>query len=175
MLVNGILDPCAILHQLLQIKLKSGEVYAFDISAAQHGYHDSVIPWDRYLEARVKTLEKSQRFGQAQSRLFHPPMHEREGWPGAIRSMNRIWCKNFEKYLRKSEARMPLTKILKLPDSSFSAAQEEFLNGVKHFFESFKKSYQGEDRFKMMAYAAEELMEEPKIHHDENGVTILTM
>jgi hypothetical protein len=46
-------------HEILKLTLRSGEIFAVDLSGAQYGYHEPVIGWDEYKQTRVREIEKS--------------------------------------------------------------------------------------------------------------------
>jgi len=48
--------PHGEIHEILRVTLLSGEIFAVDISGAQYGYYDSVIPWAEYEQRRVSQI-----------------------------------------------------------------------------------------------------------------------
>ena len=46
-------DTRGITHEILQLTLRSGEMFAFDITGAQYGYHEAVTPWTKYSNTRI--------------------------------------------------------------------------------------------------------------------------
>ncbi len=127
-------------HQLLQVTLKCGEMYAFDISAAQHGYYEPVVPWEHYAHHRVKKVRSSAPFGQAQrnKREYIPPTN----WGFAINSVNEFWSIKLGGYFILHEARTPVSEMLKLPDQDFCVAQEELLQDLAGYLKYLKKIFQ---------------------------------
>ena len=81
-----------------------------------------------------------------------------------------------EKYLGESEGRIPLAEILKIPDEDFPSAQENFLGGVKVFFEYLKRSIQekGVCSF-LQPHIMEEMLETPRVYEDANRVNFVTV
>lgn len=67
---DGSSDTVMIRHEVISLSLKNEELYFLDIAGAQHGYYDSVYPWDQYVESRVFALGKSEVFGQTQKSLL---------------------------------------------------------------------------------------------------------
>ncbi|KAK0111679.1 hypothetical protein ONS95_002024 [Cadophora gregata] len=58
------------LHQLFRVRLNgSNEHFALDLSSAQYGYYDPVVPFDTYATDRSSALldEHDQLLGQARS------------------------------------------------------------------------------------------------------------
>jgi hypothetical protein len=50
-------------REMLRVTLVDGSVYAFDISSAQYGHYEPVIPWDQYMEQRVTGINVTNDFG----------------------------------------------------------------------------------------------------------------
>ncbi|KAK3174430.1 hypothetical protein OEA41_001676 [Lepraria neglecta] len=50
-------------HAIIHITLKNSETYAVDITGAQYGHYDSVIPWDLYAESQVDSIQEVQPLG----------------------------------------------------------------------------------------------------------------
>lgn len=40
-------------HVIFRIKLRNDELYAFDLSGAQYGYRETVVPWAHYEQSRL--------------------------------------------------------------------------------------------------------------------------
>ncbi len=40
-------------HEIIKVTLRSGEVFAVDITGAQYGYHEPVTPWTKYEQERI--------------------------------------------------------------------------------------------------------------------------
>lgn len=51
---HGNPDTTEYAHSLLRVSLKSGESYAFDLTGAQFGYHETITPWSLYEQSRAK-------------------------------------------------------------------------------------------------------------------------
>lgn len=65
--VNGIRDLAFYRHELFRLTTVSGEKYALDLTSAQHGYYEPIIPWNSYEKLRVgKVSGKVLSFGGTQ-------------------------------------------------------------------------------------------------------------
>ncbi|KAL8741934.1 MAG: hypothetical protein Q9184_008326 [Pyrenodesmia sp. 2 TL-2023] len=50
-------------HDVLRIVLPNAEILALDLTAAQYGWHESsVMPWDKFMEQRVKEVYRVREF-----------------------------------------------------------------------------------------------------------------
>lgn len=57
-------------HEVLQVTLNSKEVYVFDMTAAQYGWHESAtMPWHTFEEEKVESIKKVGTFGETADAL----------------------------------------------------------------------------------------------------------
>ncbi|KAK4692496.1 hypothetical protein P7C71_g4724, partial [Lecanoromycetidae sp. Uapishka_2] len=80
-------DNTESLHCIIKADLKNGESYAIDVTGAQYGWYDAILPWDLYMESRVdriesvhylrkiedceqEVIEKAEHFEKTQEELF---------------------------------------------------------------------------------------------------------
>jgi len=60
-------------HEIIHVTLKhNAEQYALDISSAQYGYYEPVVPWREYMAERVRSIsppDEFQYFGGSRDRL----------------------------------------------------------------------------------------------------------
>ena len=91
---NG--DYC---HEIIQIRLKSGEIYAVDITGAQHGYYESVYPWEQHLQARVRLFGlfgKTLPFGALKAKYCGGHHCAVPGHQGLIRKLQKECAETFD-------------------------------------------------------------------------------
>lgn len=50
-------------HSLLQVALKDETRWALDLTAAQYGHQEVVMPWNEYVKQRVKSITNIDYFG----------------------------------------------------------------------------------------------------------------
>ena len=61
-------------HQLLGVTLSNGEKYALDMTGAQFGYDESVVPWQLYSTSRVENVILTKTFGHERRRAVWDPL-----------------------------------------------------------------------------------------------------
>ena len=112
----------------------------------------------------------------AHVQVFHSQSLAEEGWPGALLTMNKIWCRDFEKYLGLCDARIRLAEVLKLPDEGFLPVQESSLKITIDFSKNLKKSLQ-ENGFSFVSQPDifMEMIEEPNVSQIVNGAKIVIL
>lgn len=50
-------------HELFRVTTRNGEMYALDLTSAQYGYYEPIVPWDFYRSQRVAQVVKILSFG----------------------------------------------------------------------------------------------------------------
>ena len=50
-------------HKIIKIVTKTGEIYALDMTGAQYGWTECILPWKIYVESRVRELKDAVPFG----------------------------------------------------------------------------------------------------------------
>ena len=66
--INGeeTIDRTNYKHAILKITLKNMEQYALDLTCAQYGWPESIMPWDAYEVSRIQSIVKTSEFGSGQ-------------------------------------------------------------------------------------------------------------
>lgn len=133
-------------HEVLRLSRKKGPAYVLDISGAQFGYHETIMPWEQYQKERVVKIVKVCRFGHNHDlpkdnlkKYFRPNM--------AYTEANMHLVKQFYLSLRanvldaaitawQKTEKLPITQLLKEPKHDFYIHMEALL---KHIDQSLKK------------------------------------
>lgn len=118
-------------HHVLKAQLKSGESYAIDITGAQFGWDDVVMPWSEYFSKHCQKIKTSEPLGGRRS-YYEGVMKRSEILPKGLRSMV-IWTHKmgevfaeivhewFEDYDTK------VSGLLSLPDEEYTRRASAFL------------------------------------------------
>ena len=70
--IDGTRDLNYYHHELYRLTTDTGEEYAFDLSGAQHGHYEPIVPWDSYEKLRVgKVVGRVRMFGETQYEELH--------------------------------------------------------------------------------------------------------
>ncbi|KAL2065309.1 hypothetical protein VTL71DRAFT_2978 [Oculimacula yallundae] len=130
-------------HELIKVKLlNGGEEFALDLSSAQYGYFEPVVPWSYYVSSRVRDFvihPNFNYFGGVRDRFLEAITHKTpEG--GATRLNNEIErlllhaTKEWEK-----EVSMNMHSLLKLPLEQFKIMEKSLVDDNAHYIrESLK-------------------------------------
>lgn len=92
---NGIVDGTDYVHHVVKITLKNGAQYALDMTGAQYGWSESIMPWDTYKATRIQSITKTSPFGNAKDELHAKfKIHNEWGTPQMDRrDIGRIQAK----------------------------------------------------------------------------------
>ena len=141
-------------HCIFRVKLRTDEVYAFDLSGAQFGYRETVSPWESYLQSRgVRDSEESIRFRPFGYKLnsMHDASKELSLY-GAIMKYNidfaRAAASACEKF-GSAEGHVPLSEMLKLPQKAYEYQRADLVGFIAKALEVFNE--EAKKRFRITA------------------------
>ena len=115
-------------HEFLKVRLMDGgEEFALDLSSAQYGYFEPVVPWREYLQTHVLRLVTRQHFnyfGGAKQRLLAERGHEDIN--GIVANLNAESSQELFSSTKdwEKENGMTILKMLKLPREEFEMKQK---------------------------------------------------
>lgn len=144
---------------IFRVKLKTGEIFALDLSGAQFGYFETVIPWIPYLESRTghksenglvfRTFGNSLRTAQeilSTSKLFETlDVADLVSGHGSLFQMTMKFNVDFSKEAWSAcekfgltQAKRPLEEMLKLPHMAFEQMRNQLVSYVGQELVGFK-------------------------------------
>ncbi|KAK0111680.1 hypothetical protein ONS95_002025 [Cadophora gregata] len=118
-------------HEFLRIKLlNGGEEFALDLSSAQYGYFEPIVPWKTYIHNRISTYITHQQFnyfGGTKYRLLAERGHK--DIKGIVASLNAESCQELMSSTKKWEEEngMSIMKMLKLPLREFKMKENQLV------------------------------------------------
>lgn len=132
------------LHEVLQVRLQSGEVYAIDFTGAQYGWYEPITEWDRFslrcteiTRITVLGIDGKRPLGSgARSMLmgtFFDPWDDRTDLQRAIPMFNECLKREFNKvFVQEVVSKHPRgSNVLKLPAGEFEAVEKEIVSLTK--------------------------------------------
>lgn len=132
----------------MQITLKSGEVYAVDVTGAQHGYYDSVYPWDLYLQTRVRSLGEVLSSGASKTKYCGADRCDEPGFRGAIRTAQRGFAEIFDRAVGEwQEKGIKVVEMLRMGEEEFVRTREELMVYVDGVLQDHKGSFENRMTF----------------------------
>lgn len=125
-------DDCR--HVVLSVTFRCGKRYALDISGAQYGYYEPVIPWDLYVNTRVGSILEFFEFGEWQSRMRPESSLDGTTYDECIMWLNNKAAMVLNAALvdwQKEERTIPFNTMLKLSEDAFHQRQSEFIKFIE--------------------------------------------
>lgn len=125
-------------HEVLQVVLKSGEAYVVDLTGAQYGHYESVVPSDTDFQTRANSVLERQTFGH-QQRLMTAACGP-HSWTGVIRDCNKKFCQCLNTMIDEwQKENILLIALLKLPRNQFLQQQRQLTAFVDEILRDFKQ------------------------------------
>jgi len=144
---NNAIDKNEDAHFVIKAVLKNGDIYALDLTGAQYGHFDPVLPWQKYVESRASEVRTLVPLDQV--RIRNNLRCEESGREGLVISANAFATSQMEQALGKwVSENLPLEAMLNLPDDSFKQKRAELLGVLKATLQDFKTSLTLEDVLK---------------------------
>lgn len=128
---DGIRDSTYYHHELFRVTTENKETYALDLTSAQYGYYEPIVPWNSYEKLRVRKISKVLSFGE--TRINELLAQEKD----------RPWeQKIYDTFLTSSRACLDLAllgwealnisfkTLLRLPDEDFAKVRRELYASI---------------------------------------------
>lgn len=128
-------------HSIVLATTKSGEVYALDVTGSQHGYDESVVPWEQYVTSRVWKILRCREFGEARQEILSNLGKSDRVMPDWLLIFKKACLASFELSLQQwQNENATLSAILRLPEDAFLKSRTEFLNYLENTIKEDKDS-----------------------------------
>ncbi len=127
-------------HEIMKVMLKSGEVYAIDITGAQHGYYDAVYLWDQYVQTRVQTAGEAMSFGSLKAKYCGPEWCDLPGHRGFIKSLDKAFAEAFDHAVGEWQTKgVKVAEMLRMGEEAFVRTREELMAYVAGVLQDLMK------------------------------------
>ncbi|TVY73161.1 hypothetical protein LSUE1_G005658 [Lachnellula suecica] len=129
-----------VVHEVLKVTLRSGEIFALNLAGAQYGYHEPVVEWQHYKELRVRVMRIQEcpprplgllqvdDYSMEKGMFFTRQLknHVSDG----VRSlaMDILQAINLHILEWQFEGQFSLADMSKLPEKNFHSKQENLVN-----------------------------------------------
>jgi hypothetical protein len=130
-------------HEVLKLTLRSGELFAIDLSGAQYGHHEPVTPWHLYEATRVRQVISSGRLSGPRGTLsvndYSPEGQFREASKRFSATSDRggpIWVDILNAvnvYILgwQYDENLALKTMWKLPEDEFKQKQKSLVDEIE--------------------------------------------
>ena len=132
-------------HVLFKITINEDEHYALDITSAQFGFYDPMIPWTSYQQTRVERLGKVRPLKHLKDshRLPSKDFSTKKGWDTTRKALNDQFAKIFDSATESWQVKNgALSATLKLREELFRQKQGGLLDCIDEGIAARKKELQ---------------------------------
>ncbi|KAL8836166.1 MAG: hypothetical protein Q9170_003019 [Blastenia crenularia] len=139
---GSVWDSTQYRHWILRVTIKNGEAYAIDITGAQFGWTEHIMPWSHYEQHRIhndsaKPVE-IQPFGrcvQIKAEKYRewnqvPNLSFEEAFNTELNASLHQWA----------QKNIALSPLLRLPEKKFNEKRSAMLIHIDHHMQAFKKN-----------------------------------
>ena len=119
-------------HLILRVSLKGGKDYAVDLSGAQFGFHEPILPWTEYETQRIQKIQVVQPPGKQKSVIDNWRGFDDAGTMAALRNGKAIGDEMDEildGWLRSEDAK--LSAIMTLVTQAYETKSSQILQALE--------------------------------------------
>jgi hypothetical protein len=146
------LDIRGITHEVLKLKLRSGEAFAIDLAGAQYGYHEPVMSWQDYEQERILQIFRSGRGPKPREMLqihdYRPrtliSFVEKMTQPKSKGRMvlgDHLEAMNYFMLEWQLDGKLSIKNVLALPERDFVRKQANLIDFIDWKLHNGKKPY----------------------------------
>ena len=132
------IDATDYAHTIVRVTMKNGEKYALDISGAQYGWREPVMPWELYTSRRTRAIKEVVPFGGTgvSNKERISGMSEQRKW---IQTIKENFAQNGDAAIAWwQSANCSSIDLLRLPGQEFLSKQAKLLDAVELFLQRYK-------------------------------------
>ena len=137
-------------HTIIKVITMNGEVYALDMTGAQYGWTECIVPWKVYVESRVREFKDVVPFGGTKVRS-NMTAKTTGGHFEQVHGINVLFAQVVDAAVMFwQRCNILTTDLFRLPEQDFQKKQASLLDAVEEFLQkekAFQKS-QGSFEFK---------------------------
>ena len=117
----------------------AGEIYALDMTGAQYGWTEPILPWDVFANTRLRTIDHVDSFG------WHRPYYKNrchssvvgyKGYHDVMEDFGRALDDYIGKWQKKN---VSLQALLNLPQDQFQAKREALMAYMESSLGMYRK------------------------------------
>ena len=133
------------LHEILRVDMKNGESYALDLTSAQYGFLETIVPYAEYMKTRVKEVDAHHALGSTiklmrDDFLRSDPDLGYKIWTYNERFTNEINASM--DHWQKHIGNLTLSAMLKLPQKEFETKRADLIEHILYDLKWLKERYE---------------------------------
>ena len=132
------------LHEIIRLDMKNGESYVLDLTGAQYGFPETIVPYAAYMVTRVKSVDAYHPLGST-VKILHDELLKADPVLG-----QQIWMYN-TRFMDEMNASMhhwqqdpdnpTLSAMLRLPQKEFENKRADFIDHILEDLRWLKERY----------------------------------
>ena len=134
-------------HTIIKITTRTGEVYALDMTGAQYGWTECIVPWEVYVESRVEEVIDVFSFGgiKVWCNMDTEKRGGRYKWVCGIKVLFAQVVDGAVMLWQKGN--MLTTNLFRLPEQDFQKKQASLIDSVEELLQKEKASQESQGSF----------------------------
>ena len=132
------------LHEIVRLDMKNGESYVLDLSGAQYGFPETIVPYAEYMKTRVKSVDAHHPLGST-VKILHDEFLKADPdlgyriWSYNERFTNEM-CASMEHW-QKHIGNVNLSAMLKLSPKAFENKRADLIDHILDDLRWLKERY----------------------------------
>lgn len=118
-------------HTAFRVTLKNGEQYAIDLTGAQFGNYETIVPWELYAGSRVRRILQKGPLGSNKTRLEHRNNSQPQGWIFTERVVKAFQAQFETAVARWQSENLRLDVVMGLPAESYMSKRRALVEQVE--------------------------------------------
>ena len=125
-------------HDIIKITTRAGEVNALDMTGAQYGWTECIVPWNIYIKSRVREVKKVVPFGETKA-WCTKRAKETGGQYQMVHGIKVLFAQVVDgAVMLWQRGHILTTDLLRLPENDFHKKQASLLDAVEELLQKEK-------------------------------------
>ena len=136
-------------HNIMKIVTRNMEVYALDMTGAQYGWTECIVPWKIYVESRVRELKNAVPFGETKV-WGNMNAKETGGQYQRVHNIKVLFAQVVDGAVMLWQRGNTLTTdLFRLPEQVFQKKQASLLDAVEELLQKEKAFQESQGSFEI--------------------------
>lgn len=142
-----ILDGTDYNHDIIKITTRTGEIYALDMTGAQYGWTECIVPWSHYVKSRVREVKNVVPFGETKVWCLKRAK-ETGGQYKTVHDIKVLFAQVVDcAVMFWQRANILTTDLFRLPEQEFQKKQASLLDAVEELLQKEKAFQESQGTF----------------------------
>ena len=144
---NPKIDATDYHHNIIKIITRNGEVYALDMTGAQYGWTECIVPWQIYVESRIREVKDVVPFGGTKV-CSNMKAKETGGQYQRVHNIKVLFAQVVDgAVMLWQRGNILTTDLFRLPAQEFQKKQASLLDAVEELLQKEKAFQESQGSF----------------------------